>query len=96
MIAMAILRSALSEGRMVFATSEGMKTVDANHKIVLAQAPATVGSSATPCVVAAVLAGGITAVIVANNNDSKKTVIIDPPPVDKKPPIKKRPASPHK
>jgi hypothetical protein len=27
----------VNEGRMVFATSEGMKTVDANHKIVLAQ-----------------------------------------------------------
>ena len=27
----------VTEGRMVFATSEGMKTVDANHKIVLAQ-----------------------------------------------------------
>ncbi len=28
----------VTEGRMVFATAEGMKTVDANHKIVLAQA----------------------------------------------------------
>ncbi len=64
----------VTEGRMVFATSEGMKTVDANHKIVLAQAPATtVESSATPWIVAAVIAGGIIAVIVANNNDSKKT-----------------------
>ena len=27
----------VTEGRMVFATAEGMKTVDANHKIVLAQ-----------------------------------------------------------
>lgn len=45
----------VTEGRMVFATAEGMKTVDAQNKIVLAQAPpAAAGPSLTP-----VLAGGV-------------------------------------
>lgn len=67
----------VTEGRMVFATADGMKTVDANNKIVLAVAP-TGGSRgglfgvSTPALVAggAVLtAGVVTTVIVVNNNN---------------------------
>ena len=63
----------VTEGRMVFATAEGMKTVDANNKIVLAVAPATGGGLSTTTMLVAgggILAAGITtAVIVDNNND---------------------------
>ena len=56
----------VNEGRMVFATSEGMKTVDANHKIVLAQVQGlvTVPNNGviygTVLVIATVAAGAIT------------------------------------
>ncbi|TKB09906.1 hypothetical protein [Desulforhopalus sp. IMCC35007] len=36
----------VTEGKMVFATADGMKTVDANNKIVLAVAPAAAGGGA--------------------------------------------------
>jgi hypothetical protein len=68
----------VTEGRMVFATAEGMKTVDANNKIVLAVAPSG-GSGgglfdlSTPALVAggAVLTAGVvtTVVVIDNNND---------------------------
>ena len=84
----------VTEGRMVFATSEGMKTVDANHKIVLAVAPAPAITqfSTTFWVVAALVTGGIIAVIVDNNNDSKNTVVSPPsrPTVDNMPSKKKK------
>ncbi len=70
----------VTEGRLVFATADGMKTVDANHKIVLAvlpgaapvEAPAAEGGST-----AAWVAGGVglaaavvvTALVIDNNND---------------------------
>lgn len=67
----------VTEGRMVFATAEGMKTVDANNKIVLAVAPAAAGGGlfglGTGATIAAgvgiVAAGVTTAVVVDNNND---------------------------
>lgn len=68
----------VTEGRMVFATAEGMKTVDANNKIVLAVAPGGagggglfgLGTGATLAAGAGIVAAGVTtAVIVDNNND---------------------------
>lgn len=71
----------VTEGRLVFATGEGVKTVDANNKIVLAAmipkeqaAPATTtGGTGTPGWVAgAVLGTGVVVtagVIIDNNND---------------------------
>jgi len=63
----------VSEGRMVFATEEGMKTVNANHKIVLA-----IGQ--TPCQgcmigagVVAAWAGGA-ALANSNRNDEPPTI----------------------
>ena len=56
---------AVTEGRLVFATSEGLKTVDANNKIVLAAAPAApaaTGGLSTGAIVgigAAVVVGGV-------------------------------------
>lgn len=69
----------VTEGRMVFATAEGMKSVDANNKIVLAVAPSTGTAGgglfglSTPTLVAGgavlLVAGGATAIIIDNNND---------------------------
>lgn len=69
----------VTEGRLVFATSEGMKTVDANNKIVLAVAPAGAGDGAgeglfglsTPVLVGGglVVAGGA-AVAIHNSSSS--------------------------
>jgi hypothetical protein len=88
----------VTEGRMVFATSEGMKTVDANHKIVLAQAPQT--SSTNYWLIGGVLAVAVVAgiAIADNNDDNDDDSIISSfqPSVDNKPPIKKKTASPHK
>jgi hypothetical protein len=99
----------VKEGKLVFATADGMKTVNANEKIVLAQAipppvaPAVRGGSIIPWVVgggAAILAG---AIIVANNNDNNGNNPgpnngNNPPPGPKpkppKPPRPPHPASP--
>ncbi len=63
----------VKEGKLVFATADGMKTINANEKIVLAIAtlPAAplLGGGIAPWVAGgavAVLAGGI---VIANNND---------------------------
>jgi len=59
---------AVTEGRLVFTTSEGLKTVDANNKIVLAVAPpapaggaAGAGGLSTGTIVA--IGGGVAAVL---------------------------------
>lgn len=56
---------AVTEGRLVFATSEGLKTVDANNKIVLAVAPAVAGGAAAFGWLTApmIVAGGVVAAI---------------------------------
>ncbi len=69
----------VTEGRMVFATAEGMKTVDANNKIILAVAPEATGGTGglfgfglgATIAGGVVVAGGIVAVgaAIANNND---------------------------
>ncbi len=76
----------VSEGRMVFATADGMKTVDANHKIVLAIADIPTGTvvtggggigTGTLIAGGVVVAGGITAAAVIRNNQKND----DPSPV---------------
>ena len=57
----------VTEGRMVFATADGMKTVDADHKIVLAVAPDTGGISGLGI---ALLGGGSLATVLLLANDS--------------------------
>ena len=69
----------VTEGRMVFATAEGMKTVDANHKIILAVAPDAgavggglfgLGTGGTIALGGAIVVAGVTTgVIIYNNND---------------------------
>ncbi|NTV51315.1 MAG: hypothetical protein HGA69_00565 [Desulfobulbaceae bacterium] len=75
----------VTEGRMVFATADGMKTVDANNKIVLAVAPETgtagaagglfgLGTGGTIAAGALVVGAGVgTAVVIDNNNDDDDT-----------------------
>ncbi len=60
----------VSEGRMVFATAEGMKTVDANNKIVLAVAPGDGGLSTTTTLLigAGAVAGGTLGYLIYDNN----------------------------
>jgi hypothetical protein len=69
----------VTEGRMVFATADGMKTVDANQKIVLAVTPAA-GASTGPllAVGAALVAGAVIAI--ADDSDSDGTGVAAPPP----------------
>ena len=57
----------VQEGRLVFTTAEGTHTVDANHKIVLAQATILGISATTAAVVGGVVVAG--AVVIANNDD---------------------------
>jgi hypothetical protein len=70
----------VTEGRMVFATADGMKTVDANNKIVLAVAPDAggaaggglfgLGTGGTIAAGALVVGAGVTTgIIIHNNND---------------------------
>ena len=75
----------VTEGRLVFATADGMKTVDANHKIVLAiaevEAGATAGASAGTAaatgtgigtgvlVTGAVVGAVVVAAVVVDNNN---------------------------
>ena len=71
----------VTEGKMVFATADGIKTVDANNKIVLAVAPAVSGAAAGGAaagglgLTGALVAGGVvtaavvTGVVVVNNDD---------------------------
>jgi len=75
----------VTEGRLVFATADGMKTVDANHKIVLAVLPGTVQAAAPAgegISTTAWVAGGVglaaavvvTALVIDNNNDDNNSV----------------------
>ncbi len=83
----------VTEGRMVFATSEGMKTVDANHKIVLAQAPASAGgSSVAPWIIGAAALGG--AILIIDDQNDDDPVVSLPPPQPPPPPKKKPSRSP--
>ena len=68
----------VTEGRMVFATADGMKTVDANNKIVLAVAPETGddrgglfgwGTGGTIAAGVLVIGAGVTAGVIINNNN---------------------------
>jgi hypothetical protein len=76
----------VTEGRMVFATAEGLKTVDANNKIVLAVDPGDEkeGFTTTQKVVGGGLAllalGGIIyAIDDSNDDDDKKDSGVTPP-----------------
>ncbi|SDP71336.1 hypothetical protein [Desulforhopalus singaporensis] len=64
----------VTEGRMVFATAEGMKTVDANNKIVLAQLPVDKKGLGLEALVAGGLViteAVVTAIDINNFNDKK-------------------------
>ena len=64
----------VSEGRMIFATAEGMKTVDANQKIVLSQGQFGAGSGLLiGTVVAAAWAGA--AIITTNQRNDEPNFI---------------------
>jgi hypothetical protein len=90
----------VTEGRMVFATAEGMKTVDANNKIVLAVAPS--GGESSP-LVPAFVAGGLGAGALGyaiydynkDDDDDKPVAINTPAPVITPPPVSV-PASPNR
>lgn len=60
----------VTEGRMIFATADGMKTVDANNKIVLAVAPggAGLGAGAIAGIAAASVVAVVAAVAIYENN----------------------------
>lgn len=87
----------VTEGKMVFATADGMKTVDANNKIVLAVAPAAGGAVAgggaaggagltTGLVIAGVAGAAIvTGVVVANDSDDPSPVVVAAAPAASKP-----------
>jgi hypothetical protein len=80
----------VTEGRLIFATGEGMKTVDANNKIVLAVLPVAgagaagaagagagvvAGIGTAGMVIGGVVAAGVvTAAVVVNNNSSSDPV----------------------
>ena len=71
----------VSEGKMVFATADGMKTVDANNKIVLAVAPAAGGAGAglsTTAIVATGIAAAavVTTIVVVKNNDDDDDEVV--------------------
>ena len=68
----------VTEGRMVFATADGMKTVDANNKIVLAVAPDAdraagglfgLGTEGTIAAGALIVGAGVAAGVIINDND---------------------------
>jgi hypothetical protein len=60
----------VTEGRMVFATADGMKTVDADHKIVLAVAPEGQGGGDDSGMGLLLLGGGALATVLVVANDS--------------------------
>ena len=69
----------VTEGRMVFATADGMKTVDANQKIVLAVTPADAASTGPLLVLGgAMLAGAVIAI--ADDIDSCGAGVGSTPP----------------
>ena len=67
---------AVTEGRMVFATADGMKTVDANNRIVLAVAPTTGEEStlAVGVVSTGAFLGGMAGLENINDDDTDDTV----------------------
>jgi len=86
----------VTEGRMVFATAEGLKPVDANNKIVLAVAPGAAGFTTTQLVVSGlvgVAAIGTVAYVIDHNNDSSSDSSPAGTPPAETPPVKKHPAS---
>ena len=95
----------VTEGKMVFATADGMKTVDANNKIVLAVAPAVGGAAAggagsTEGAVIAALAGvGVlagTIVVATDDNDDPSPVVASTPAAAPSPtPVRPPSASPN-
>lgn len=76
----------VTEGRLVFATGDGVKAVDANNKIVLAVMPAPVvtpGLSTTTIVATALVATAVvvtTVVIVDNNSNDDDNAGANQPP----------------
>lgn len=88
----------VTEGRLVFATGDGMKAVDANNKIVLAVVPAAgagaagtgaglgTGTIVGGALVASAVVVGTVVVIDNNNDDDKKdTGTVVPTPVVRSP-----------
>ena len=83
----------VTEGRLVFATGDGMKAVDAHNKIVLAVVPAAgAGAGAGAGIGTGTIVGGAlvatavvvgTVVVIDNNNDDDKkdAGAVVPPPV---------------
>jgi hypothetical protein len=65
---------AVTEGRLVFATADGMKTVDANNKIVLAVTPG--GPEFSPLLIGGLVTAALvtTIVVIDNNDDDDDTV----------------------
>lgn len=59
----------VTEGRMVFATADGMKTVDANQKIVLAVAPGNEEGDKSGLGVLALGVGALATVLLIANSD---------------------------
>lgn len=59
----------VTEGRMIFATAEGMKTVDANNKIILAVAPAASGTDTSDLIIVTGLVGGTAGVLALLDDD---------------------------
>ena len=88
----------VSEGKMVFATADGMKTVDANNKIVLAVAPATPAGGAggtTGMVIFGAAGLGVVGGIVAAGDDDDDTpsVVADAAPAATPAVVRPRPTS---
>lgn len=85
----------VTEGRMVFATADGMKAVDANNKIVLAATAMVPPAEADDTNLIPWLVGGAAVIaviaIIANNNDSSSSNNDTPPPTTESKP---KPASP--
>jgi hypothetical protein len=97
----------VEEGRLVFATADGMKTVDANQKIVLAvsevPAPADNGNNDKggagflknpPVIFGTVLAAGITTFVITDTNDdddNDNQVVPPAPPEPEMPAPAKKP-----
>lgn len=89
----------VTEGRMVFATAEGMKTVDANNKIVLAVAPETgtagaagglfgLGTGGTLAAGALIVGAGVAAAVIINDDDDDDTPpVTTPAPVTRPAPV---------
>lgn len=91
----------VTDGRMIFATADGMKAIDANNKLVLAQssipAGGAAGAAATspgwiPWVVGGAAAFVAVALIIDSNDSDDNDVVL--PPVISSPPELPEPAAP--